>query len=95
MSADAIIVRNPHNIQIADWPWTFRVPSTSVKGVSRFVDWGSMRCDCPAGRHAKPCKHVRWVDEYCRLIWRQAIQRMSQGEAGMRLLREVEALSQP
>lgn len=87
MSA-AIQVPNPHGVQIVDWPWTFRVPRQSGPGTC-FVWWDRMRCDCPAGRHAQACKHVRWVDAYCRLIWRQAIHRMTAGPAGRALLNDI------
>ena len=82
---------NPHMVKIDIWPWGFRVPSKSCNGATRYVDLRPRRCDCPAGRHGKPCRHVRYVNEYAWATWKLIIHRMTQTKAGFNLLREIEA----
>ncbi|MDE2096159.1 MAG: hypothetical protein KGL39_02865 [Patescibacteria group bacterium] len=85
-----MIVLNPHNIEVEDWPWRFRVPSARPNVLPYLVDVKSGRCDCPAGRHKKPCKHKRWASEYFLGIWKMAVHGMTESEAGWRLLRDIE-----
>lgn len=88
-----MIALNPHSIKIRDWPFTFACPS-SREGVQ---DWlvdvkaGGGRCDCPAGRVKRPCKHKRWVLDYYLSIKKLLDYRMTQSEPGWKLLREFEA----
>ena len=80
------------NVQIADWPWGWRVPSKSYPNATRYVDLLTRTCDCPAGRRKKECRHVRIANEFAWSVWRQVIARMTEGEAGWTLLRQIEGM---
>ena len=90
-----MIILNPHNIAIEEWPFKFRVPSSrAADGVQPWlvdVKAGGGRCDCPAGRVKRQCKHKRWVIEYYLGLKKLIDFRMTQSEGGWRLLREFEA----
>lgn len=86
-----MILINIHNITVEEWPWRYRVPSSRPGVQAWCVDVRTNRCDCPAGRVKHPCKHKRWAMEYFLATWKLIAHRMTQTEAGWKLLREFEA----
>ena len=85
-----MLIPNPHNIGIADWPFTFRCPSTRKNVLPYLVNRRTLRCDCPAGKCRTPCKHVRWVVDYWDNIMVEATYRMTLTEGGWKLLRAIQ-----
>ena len=90
----SIIVSNPHQITIIEWPWKFICPSSRPGIRPYIVDWRNGKCDCKAGQCKHPCKHRRWVKEYAEKLWKQIIHRMTESQAGWELLRQIEAYVQ-
>ena len=87
-----IIIDNPFKLEIAEWPFDWRVPSRSRPGVTRLVKIRVQRCDCEAGRFRKPCRHVRLVNDFYRRLWIAIADRMTASEPGWKLLRQIEGL---